>query len=223
MSGTERLLVAMSLAFGLSYPLIWDHLPTPATTIAVKGAGVGLLALAAAVRARGADGWLLASLLALGAMGDVLLEIWLAAGAVAFAAGHVVAILLYRRNRRAGADQKDMAIAALILLAAAAVPGFLLQGRPEAWPFTAYALLLGAMAASAWLSRFPRLLVAAGAMLFLASDMLIATRMASAAAGLGPLIWLLYYCGQFLIFVGVSASLPAEPAARGTTRSVVEG
>ena len=210
MRGTARLLVATSLAFGLSYPLLWDHLPAPAMTIAVKGAGVGLLALAAAVRARGADGWLLASLLALGGLGDVLLEISLAAGAAAFAAGHATAILLYRRNRRAEADQKDWAIAALILLAAAAVPGFLLQGRPEAWPFTFYALLLGAMAASAWLSRFRRGLVAAGAILFLASDMLIAARMASGAGGLGPLIWLLYYCGQFLIFVGVTSSLSGD-------------
>lgn len=208
MRTAARLMVGMSLVFGLSYPLLWDHLPGPALTIAMKGAGVGLLALAAALRARRPDGWLLASLLALGAMGDVLLEISLAAGAIAFAGGHLVAILLYRRNRRSGADQKDMAIAFLILLAAAVVPFILLQGRSEAVPFTAYALLLGAMAASAWLSRFPRGLVAVGALLFLASDMLIAVRMASDLAGLGPIIWLLYYSGQLLIFLGVSRSLP---------------
>jgi uncharacterized membrane protein YhhN len=199
--------VAMSLAFGLSYPLLWDHLPTP-MDIAWKGAGVGLLALAAALRSGGADARLLALILALGAAGDVLLELSLAAGASAFAAGHVVAIFLYRRNRRAANDQKDWAIAALILLAAAAVPGLLLQGRPEALPFTLYALLLGAMAASAWLSRFPRGLVAVGALLFLASDLLIALRMGSATAGLGTPVWLLYYVGQLMIFLGASAALP---------------
>jgi len=218
-----RLLVAASLVFGLSYPLLWDHLPGPALTIAMKGAGIGLLALAAALRARSADGWLLALVLGLGATGDVLLEVSLAAGAAAFAAGHVAAIFLYRRNRRDETDQTDWAVAALILLAAAAVPGLLLQGRPEALPFTAYALLLGAMAATAWLSRFPRRLVALGALLFLASDMLIAFRMASDTAGLGPPIWLLYYVGQLLIFVGVTSSLPAKPVGRGTPRSVVEG
>ena len=214
------LLVAASVAFGLSYPLLWDHLP-PAPTIAMKGAGVGLLALAAASHARNADGWLLALVLALGAAGDVLLEIALAAGAGAFAAGHVAAILLYRRNRRRDSDQRDWAIAALLLLAAAAVPALLLRGRPEAVPFTLYALLLGAMAASAWLSRFPRGWVAAGAILFLASDMLIAARMASDLAGLGLPIWLLYYAGQLMIFVGVTSS-PSQ-MGRGTTRSVVEG
>jgi uncharacterized membrane protein YhhN len=156
-----------------------------------------------------------ASVMALGAVGDVLLEISLAVGAAAFAAGHVVAILLYRRNRRVEIDRKDGAVAALILLAGAAVPFLLLQGRPEAWPFTAYGLLLGAMAGAAWLSRYPRGLVATGALMFLASDMLIALRMGSDIAGLGPPIWLLYYVGQLLIFLGVSSSLPAKPVGRG--------
>jgi uncharacterized membrane protein YhhN len=219
MRAVTRGLVALSLVFGLGYPLLWDHLPTPATSIAVKGAGVGLLALAAGSSARNRDGWLLALVLGLGATGDMLLEISLGAGAIAFAAGHSVAILLYRRHRRSDADQKDWAFAALILVAAAAVPGLLLQGRPEALPFTAYALLLGAMAASAWLSRFPRGLAAAGALLFLASDMLIAVRMASDAAGLGPPIWLLYYAGQLLIFLGVSTALPARELSPGAGAS----
>jgi uncharacterized membrane protein YhhN len=224
MGRTAWLLVGMSILFGLGYPLLWDHLPTPAS-IMMKGAGVGLLALAAASRARSRDGRLLAFLLALGAMGDMLLEISLAAGAAAFAAGHVVAILLYRRNKRAQTDQSDWAIGGLILLAAAGMPFILLQGRTEALPFTAYALLLGAMAASAWLSRFPRGLVAAGALLFLASDMLIAFRMGSDVAGLGPPIWLLYYVGQLLIFLGVASALPPREHGRGGggPPKVVEG
>jgi uncharacterized membrane protein YhhN len=199
---------------------LWDHLPA-AADMALKGAAVGLLALSAALGARSRDGWLLACVMALGATGDMLLEISLAAGAAAFAAGHAVAILLYRRNRRLDGDQIDCAVAALILLAATAVPALLLRGRAEAWPFTAYALLLGAMAASAWLSRFPRGLVALGGLSFLASDMLIALRMAGDTAGLGAPIWLLYYAGQLLIFLGVTSS-PSQ-MGRGTMRSMVEG
>jgi uncharacterized membrane protein YhhN len=84
-------------------------------------------------------------------------------------------------------------------------------------PFIAYAALLGAMAAGAWLSRFPRGLVAFGALLFLASDMLIAARMGMEARPfeLGLAIWILYYCGQFLIFAGVSASLPRRERSDG--------
>lgn len=224
MTKAARWLVAISLVFGLGYPLLWSLPLSPAAMISAKGAGVGLLALAAAAEARTADGWLLVLLLALGAAGDVLLEIRFAAGATAFAAGHCVAILLYWRHRRA-AEARDWAIAALLPLFAAAIPALLLWGRPEAAAFALYALLLGAMAAAAWLSRFPRWLVALGALLFLASDMLIAVRMgiASRPVELGLAIWLLYYVGQFLIFAGVLASLPAKPAGRGTTRSVVEG
>jgi uncharacterized membrane protein YhhN len=216
MRGTARLLVAMSVAFGLSYPLLWDHLPT-AMDMAWKGAGVGLLALAAALQARSGDGRLLALVLALGAAGDVLLEISLAAGAAAFAAGHVVAIFLYRHNKRREADQKDSAVAALIMVSAVAVPGLLLQDRTEALPFMAYALLLGAMAASAWLSRFPRRLVAAGALLFLTSDMLIALRMGSDIAGLAPPIWLLYYAGQTMIYVGIARFRSGEEGSLSTS------
>ena len=61
------------------------------------------------------------------------------------------------------------------------------------------------------------------AMLFLASDMLIALRMAGGEAWLSLPIWLLYYVGQLMIFLGVISSLPAEPAGRGTMRSMVEG
>jgi uncharacterized membrane protein YhhN len=214
MSGTARLLVAISLVCGLFYPLSWGYGLPPAALIVAKGSAVGLLALTAMLWARTADGWLLAVLLAFGATGDVLLEIAFGAGAAAFAAGHVVSIALYLRNRRS-AQARDWAIAALLPAFAAAVPALLLRGRPEGAAFAIYALLLGAMAASAWLSRFPRGLVALGALLFLASDMLIAVRMGMAARSfeLGLAIWLLYYSGQFLIFVGVSSSLPAEPAA----------
>lgn len=223
MTGTARLLVASSLVFGLGYPLLWSQGLPPAAMVAVKGAGVGLLAVAAAWRARTADGWLLATMMALGAAGDVLLEIDFAAGASAFAAGHIVAIILYLRNLRPAPGLLDRAVAALLPAAATALPYFLLRERPEAVAFALYALLLGGMAAGAWTSRFPRRLVALGALLFLASDMLIAVRMAGGESWLGLPIWLLYYVGQLMIFLGVASSLPAKPAGRGTTRSVVEG
>jgi uncharacterized membrane protein YhhN len=224
MRGRAGLLVALSLLFGLGYPLLWGVSLPPEAMIAAKGAGVGLLALAAAFRARGVDGWLLAAVLALGSAGDVLLEIDFAVGAAAFAAGHVAAIVLYWRNLRHISSRRWW-VAAALPIAAALIPAFLLRGRPEAVPFAAYALLLGAMAASAWLSRYPRGLVAAGALLFLASDMLIALRMASGTAGLGPPIWLLYYVGQLMIFLGVSTSLPPRERSSGGggPPKVVEG
>jgi uncharacterized membrane protein YhhN len=225
MSGMARLLVALSLACGFLYPLI-STFPLPAaTTIAAKGAGVALLALAAALQARTADGWLLTGLLALGAAGDVLIETDLGAGAAAFAAAHVASILLYLRNRQPAIGVRHWALAALLPIFAAILAFVLLRGRPEAAAFAVYSLLLGTMVAAAWLSRFPKGLVGVGASLFLASDMLIAAQMGShePSIDLGAAIWLLYYAGQALIFVGVKSSLPAQPVGRGTTRGVVEG
>ena len=204
-----KLLAAIGVGFGLLYPLFWV-LPIPAwAMIAAKGAGVGFLALAAAKSALDLDGWLLALVMALGAIGDVLLDIRFAAGAAGFAMGHLVAIWLYLRNRRAGARFADMAMAAALFWITSLVPFLLLQGRPEQPAFGAYGLLLGAMAASAWLSRFPRRLVALGAVLFVASDLLIAARLGMAARPiiLGLAIWYLYFAGQFLIFFGISGAV----------------
>ncbi|HEX8262903.1 MAG TPA: lysoplasmalogenase family protein [Allosphingosinicella sp.] len=223
MTAATRVLVALSLVFGLGYPLLAGAPLGPEATIAAKGAGVGLLALAASLRARDADRWLLASVMALGALGDILLEIDFAAGAAAFAAGHFVAIALYLRNPRPERVSRDLGVAVMLPALAVIIPLAMLDGRPEAWPFVLYALLLGTMAGSALLSRFPRRAVFAGAMLFLVSDMLIAVRLGTGRAGFGLPIWLLYYLGQLMIFLGVTSSLPAEPVGRGTTRSLVEG
>jgi uncharacterized membrane protein YhhN len=220
MRGDARVLAAIGVGFGLFYPLLWA-IPAPLWALIVaKGAGVGFLALAAARSARGVDGWLLAIVLALGASGDILLEVDFAAGAAAFALGHAVAILLYLRNRRPAAGAVDVGVAALLLALAVGGPWFLLQGRQEQTAFAAYGLLLGAMAASAWLSRFPRKVVAAGALLFVISDLLIAARMGMEArpAALGLAIWYLYFTGQVLVYLGVSGDLsrrktphPASP------------
>ena len=214
MTAIARWLVAISLFAGFFYPALWFLPLPPAAILGLKGAGVGLLALAAIVFGREPDDWLLAALLAFGASGDVLLEIEVRAGVAAFAAGHVVAIALYWRNRRSGLRPWDWSKAALLPILAATIPALLLRGRPEAAPFAAYGLLLGAMAASASLSRFLRTVVI-GALLFLASDMLIALRMASGETWLGLPIWLLYYIGQLMIFLGVRASLPTADRSHG--------
>lgn len=216
MRGTTWLPVGISLIFGLTYPFLSTFPLDPATSIAAKGAAVGLLALAAALEARAADGWLLAALLALGATGDVLIESDLASGATAFAAAHVASIVLYLRNRRSPLRPWYWAVAALLPISAAALAFLLCRGRPEASAFASYASLLGAMTAAAWLSRFPRA-VGLGATLFLASDMLIAARLGSGADlfHLNAAIWLLYYVGQLGIFMGVSAYSPLPPLREG--------
>jgi uncharacterized membrane protein YhhN len=66
-------------------------------------------------------------------------------------------------------------------------------------------MVLGAMAATAWVSHFPRHWVGLGAVLFAVSDLLIFARTGPLAGSMLPqvLIWPLYFGGQVLIATGV--------------------
>jgi uncharacterized membrane protein YhhN len=100
----------------------------------------------------------------------------------------------------------------LALLAAPAVAfaAWLLPADRAAAPGIAvYALGLGAMAGTAWFSRFPRSTVGLGAWLFVASDLLIFARLGPLHGSVVPdlLVWPLYVVGQGLIAWGVVTSL----------------
>ncbi|WP_374405751.1 lysoplasmalogenase family protein [Pelagerythrobacter sp.] len=173
--------------------------------ILLKGAGVGFLAIYALARHASADGRLLALVMALSALGDMLLELDFLWGGAAFLASHVAAMALYLRNMRpsTAASQKALALA---LLAGTPLIAWLLTYDTGV---TLYALALGAMAACAWLSRFPRYRVGTGAVLFVFSDLLIFARMGPLASSALPalLIWPTYFAGQFLIATGVIQTL----------------
>ena len=205
MGRLARGLLVLSLLFGLGYPLSWDLGWPDSLTTAWKGAGVGLLALLAAVEARDKDGWLLAVVLACGALGDILLVGSLTAGAIAFMIGHVVAIRLYLRHRPERLSSGRTALALLVIAVSVPIAWSLPADRAQALGVALYASFVAVMAAAAWISRFPRTLTGAGAMMFLASDLLIFARMGpiAGAAWAGAAIWLLYYGGQVAITMGV--------------------
>ena len=206
-----------SLAFAVSYYFAREGAIPGAYLIAWKGAGVALLAVYAWLHAPGRDGKLLAAVMAFGAAGDMAIELSLQVGAAFFFAGHLIAIALYLRHRRPRLTQSQKSAAAALLLATPLI-AFLLPADRSAAPMVAlYALALGGMAAAAWLSAFPRYRVGLGAVLFVASDLLIFARMGALADSALPnlLIWPLYYLGQFLICVGAVGYLrrinPAKP------------
>jgi uncharacterized membrane protein YhhN len=129
----------------------------------------------------------------------------------------MLAIVLYSRNRRAAATSADKLIAG-VLVAVAVTDAFVLPtDRSGAAAGAIYAAALGAMAATAWLSRFPRGRVALGASMFLVSDMLIFARAGPLAgqrpAVVGFLVWGLYFAGQALICLGVTRMLAAPVRA----------
>ena len=203
-------LLRAAVLAGLSYPAIWGLGFGPVVMVIWKGAGVALLALWAACNARDQDGWLLAAVMAFGATGDVLLEITsLDVGAAAFAAGHGVAIWLYARNRRPALTKSQCLLALLIVPATVIIAYLLPADRDAAIGIAIYAAILSIMAAMAWTSRFPRYRTGIGAMLFVASDLLIFARIGPIAdtVTLGVVIWLLYFIGQWMIVVGVRSGL----------------
>ena len=202
-----------SLIAGISFWFVKDgHLPG-VYQMAWEGAGVALLAVYALVRHHGADSRQIGTVMALGALGDVLIELSLELGAVAFLIGHLVAIHLYWRHRRAetSASQKLAALAMLVLIPL--IAWLLPADRAAAPGILFYSLGLSAMTAMAWTSSFPRYQVGIGAVLFAVSDLLIFARLGPLATSALPglLIWPLYYFGQFLICTGVIGELRRRP------------
>jgi uncharacterized membrane protein YhhN len=193
-----------ALLAGLTYWPASDLPFAPPLLTMWKGAGVGLLALWAGLRAESRDGWLLTAVLAFGALGDVLLEaVSLRAGAAAFLVGHVVAVGLYWRNRRPGEHRLWLVAALAIVIVAALLPA----DRAVVAAIVFYSLGLGAMAATAAMSRFRT--AAIGAWLFVASDLLIFARLGPIADSFVPdlLIWPLYFAGQAMIAWDVDRAL----------------
>jgi uncharacterized membrane protein YhhN len=209
-----RIVLLLALVAGLSYVASWNLAIGPGAGLVWKGAGVGLLAVYAALQARDADGWLVCAVMALGALGDVLIKTaGLTVGAVPFAVGHVVAVSLYLRNRRDTLAPGHRLFALLVVPVTVEVAAMLPSDRSAVPGIAFYALLLSIMAATAWISRFPRSRVGIGAILFVASDLLLFARLGPLADApwAGVAVWVLYFGGQLLICVGVTATLAADP------------
>lgn len=200
----------MAIAAGASYCVAaWAGWSGP-VIIAWKGTGLTLLALWAAGRATSVDSWLIVAVLALGAAGDVLLDaVGTSAGGAAFLAGHIVAIALYLRNRRDVLTSSQRALGLLLTPLTVVIAVALVERSGHAVIVGIYALALGVMASSAWISRFSRSSVGLGAMLFVASDLLIFSRLGPLTGSSAPtlLIWPLYFAGQALIASGVMGRL----------------
>jgi phosphoglycerol transferase MdoB-like AlkP superfamily enzyme len=199
--------IAAALAF---YYLRWGTLPE-LYLIPVKGAAVGLLALYLWLRHSSPDARLLAWAFGAASLGDMVVEVETERmiGGLLFFAYHVLAMGVYLRNRRQEltSSQKGAVVAMLLLTP---LLGWLLPSdRDEAMNVTLYALALGAMAASAWASVFPRYRVGAGAVLFLVADVLLFAEMGPLQGHIVPqiLIWPVYYLGQLLIATGVVQTL----------------
>jgi hypothetical protein len=207
----KRPLLLASLAAALAfYYLRWGPWPE-LYLIPVKGAAVGLLAVYLWLRHSSPDARLMAWAFGAAALGDMALEIEtdrLIAGLLFFAY-HVMAMGVYLRNRRPQLTPSQKAAVVAMLLLTPLLGWLLPADRGEAMNVALYALALGAMAASAWASVFPRYRVGAGAVLFLLSDLMLFAEMGPLQGHIVPqvLVWPVYYLGQLLIATGVAQTL----------------
>ena len=204
-----------SLAAAMAYyALRFSPLPE-IWLIPLKGAACGALALYVFLQGAGRDSRLLATMMLVAAFADMAINLDFSTGTLLFFLYHALAISLYLKHPRQHATATQKAAAVAMLLLTPLLAWLLPADRAWAWPAGLYGLALGGMAACAWMSAFPRYRVGVGAVLFLASDLLL-------IAGLGPLmgealpqalVWPLYYAGQFLIAVGVVQVLVRRHAA----------
>ncbi|MDG2523524.1 lysoplasmalogenase family protein [Caulobacter segnis] len=201
-----NLILIAAIVAGLSYMASWQLPLPPVASTVWKGAAVSLLALYAGLKAQDRDGWLACAMLALYALGDVLLEvIGLTRGAVAFLAGHVVAMVLYLRNRQTPLPPLQLLLAIAVVPATVGISWVLPTDRSFAPGIALYALGLSLMAATALASRFSAAGAGLGGVLFVISDLLIFARIGplEGQAWVGFGVWGLYLAGNVLICLAV--------------------
>lgn len=209
----KRPYLLASIAAALAFYFLRDAELGELYIAAIKGAAVGLLAIYAWHRSHSRDVHLIAGVMALGALGDVAVEFWFEIGGAIFFAAHLLALGLYLQpHNRRNVHPPSQKAAAIALLVLTPLLCFLLSKDIYVG---IYGLGLGAMAASAWMSRFSRYHVGIGALFFVVSDLLIFQRMGGAGLGNLPhwLIWPTYYIGQFLICTGVVQTLRRDHQA----------
>lgn len=211
----SRPFLLLSLIFGISYYFVSDSDLPGLFLILWKGAAVGFLAVYALVRLHRIDGKIVGAIMGLGAIGDMLIEFDILFGAAAFMAANLLAIIFYSRFRRHKLAFSQKIFAILLVPLVTFIAWALPFDRSGAIGVAIYGLSISGMAAMAWTSRFSRYQVGLGAILFLASDLLIFARMGPLETSVIPeyLIWPFYYFGQFMIATGIVATLRHELAA----------
>lgn len=175
----------------------------------IKGAACAFLAIYAWLRHGSWDARRLATALAVASIADMAIEFDLKLGAGVFILFHILMITLFIRHTR-GPLQGSDSLAFVALSVLPPVLGWTMSDGGFMGLATAvYGGALGIMAAAAWASDFPRWRVAAGAILFVASDLLIFAEMGPLSGSPVPqyLVWPIYYLGMFLITVGVITTL----------------
>ena len=205
-----------ALAYGFLFSFRGDG---PARTL-LKVSGVVILAgMAYAV----GGPWLLWGALLASAVGDAFLagkpERWLLPGMAAFFLAHVFYVLLFWQLGEGGGDARSLPVKiaqAALVVAGAFYIRWLVPwiGKPMRLPVILYGAVILMMGAAAIALPEPWRLVTIGALMFIASDSILAHQLFCRPANAPPnklasyAVWFLYFFGQAAIMLGV-AGIPA--------------
>jgi uncharacterized membrane protein YhhN len=215
----DRALLALAALAALAYLALQAVAPYPGETILKTSMCVLLAALAGRHRK-----WLLCVALTFSALGDALLSIDGTALFVPALGSFLVTHLFYSAIFVGAAQVQFTRMRRWRLLLCALVTTFALTFAAVLWPqlgalaipVAVYMLAIVAMTMLAL--RVPVAWVPIGAVLFLASDSLIAfAKFIEPAAWQGPAIWLTYAAAQLLIVYGLlgpSRVTPSRPELR---------
>ncbi len=206
----KRPFLFISLAFGLSYPLS-NLINLPDILIIIwKMAAVGCLALYALRNHSHGSFLILASFLSVYALGDGFVEFDILWGGIAFAIGHIIAILFFLKYRRPSLSFSQKLLVFTLPIITPLIAYMITNTAEESGLDAAiYIALLAMMASAAWASSFPRYRTGLGTILFIISDLLLFLRF-----GLSPdifwlnlMVWYSYYFGVFLMATGIVQTL----------------
>jgi len=197
------LLRALSVALGVAYLLALPASPYAASP-AIKGLSIALLAALPWVSRPIAGRGPLSAALAVSSVGDVLLDVdperLFVAGLCAFLTAHIVYTVLFAR---CASTPRRLLLAAVLIYAVAVSLWIVPSTGTLKIPVAIYICAIVAMTVSALRSRFGWR-VAAGALLFLASDSLLAiAKFKTQFLARDYLVWATYYAAQYLIATGV--------------------
>jgi hypothetical protein len=179
----------------------------PFVLIPWKGICTLGLALSVAVASKARPIRLLALALAISAIADMVLAIKaMVASGLLFSVSHVIAIMVFWRNRAELITPLRRAIAVSVPLISCGLSVAAIYGTDVPLVFALYPLLSGLMAATAILSRFPLWLCGLGAVIFICSDVLVVAWLGVLARDpwYGFLTWLSYFTGYALLARGAA-------------------
>ncbi len=175
----------------------------------IKGLAMAFLAAYCFARHSSQDAKLMGWAFGAAALGDMGTEFDRAIGALLYFLSHALALGVYLRHRRARLEKADSWIVGLTLVLVPLAGWLLPYDRGQAFETLLYAAALGAMAAGAWASTFPRLKTGAGAMLVVLAHLLLIAETGPLGGTQWPAIlaWPIYCLGMFLVCTGVIQSL----------------